>query len=147
MNENRHRTCKFVMLLIVTFVIVQISFVSVGIAQDESITQLVSFRINPEKESEAFALLKRLTHAVEEKESGVLAYMVHRSTSDPTLITFFEIYANQAAIINHDKQAHIDKLRQAFKEDVFRAYSSKLMAKIVVLDRISGFSNQITTSR
>ena len=111
-----------------------------AIAADSSITQLASFRISPDKNAEADRLLSELTSAVKAKEPGVLAYIAHRSSADPSLITFFEIYENEAAVKNHGTQPHLEKLREAFTRGVFKPYSSEVLVKIERLDRVSGFS-------
>lgn len=118
----------------------QLGFARDVAAQEQGITQLASFRINPEKESEAISLLNELTSAVESKEPGVLVYIAHRSSADPTLLTFFEIYANEAALKNHGQQPHIEKLRNAFAENIFLPFSSEVPVKIDRLDRVSGFA-------
>jgi quinol monooxygenase YgiN len=109
-------------------------------AMEESVTQLASFRINPEKEAEAISQLNELTSAVEALEPGVLAYIAHRSASDPNLLTFFEIYENEAALKNHGQQPHLAKMGQAFAENIFLPFSSEVPVKVDKLDKVSGFA-------
>lgn len=99
----------------------------------ETITQLAHFRIGEGKESEAVELLETLIAAVEEKEPGVLAYMVYREDEDPAALTFFEVYENEAALANHGEQPHLAVLRTAFQSGVFAP-----PVKIVKLNSVAG---------
>ena len=78
------------------------------------ITQTAAFRIDPAREAEAVAALTELAKAVEANEPGVLAYIPHKVASDPTLIVFFEVYADEAAVKNHGTQPHMAKLGELF---------------------------------
>lgn len=139
-DSNRRDFLTTTLLLAGASTVAQLGFVRDVAAKENSITQLASFRINPEKEAEAVAFLKELTAAVEAKEPDVLAYIAHRSASDPNLITFFEIYANQEAMANHGKQPHLAAMGKAFREGIFQPFSSEKGVKIERLDRVSGFS-------
>ena len=99
----------------------------------ETITQLAHFRIGEGKESEAVELIEGLVAAVEEKEPGVLAYMVYREDEDPGALTFFEVYENAAAVANHGQQPHLAELRTAFQSGVFAP-----PVKIVKLNAVAG---------
>ena len=57
-------------------------------AHHESITQIVKFKLDPEKADEAEAALKTLTKAVEDNEPGVLAYIAYRQESEPDTVVF-----------------------------------------------------------
>jgi quinol monooxygenase YgiN len=119
-----------------------IGFTRMAAAQDAAkpITQTAAFRIDPAKEAEAIAALTELAKAVEEKEPGVLAYIPHRVASDPTLILFFEVYADEAAVKNHGTQPHLAKLGEAFRGGLFKPYAEGKPVEIVKLDRIAGFT-------
>lgn len=43
-------------------------------------------------------------------EEGTLTYILHRSSKDPTVFVFYEIYANQAAFDAHVKTPHFAEL-------------------------------------
>lgn len=100
----------------------------------KAVTQTASFKMSPEKETEALALLATLTKAVEENEPGVLAYIAHRSQSDSTQIVFFEVYADAEALQSHGQAPHLAPLRQAFGSGIFQG-----PLEIVKLDRLAGF--------
>ena len=100
----------------------------------KALTQTAAFKINPEKETEALALLATLAKAVEDNEPGVLAYIAHRSQSDPTQLLFFEVYADEEALRAHGQAPHMAPIRQAFGAGVFQG-----PLEIVKLDRVGGF--------
>jgi len=109
-------------------------------AAAKPITQTASFRIDAAREADAIAALTELAKAVEEKEPGVLAYIPHKVASDPTLITFFEVYADEAAVQGHGQQPHLAKLRDHFGTGLFKPYAEGKFVEIVKLDRIAGFA-------
>ena len=139
-DSNRRDFLTTTLVLAGASTVGQLGFVREVAAKENSITQLASFRINPEKEAEALAFLKELTAAVEAKEPGVLAYIAHRSSSDPNLLTFFENYADEAAVANHGKQPHLAGMGKAFRDGVFRPFAEGRAVKVERLDRVSGFS-------
>jgi len=106
----------------------------------KAITQTAAFRIDGAREAEAIAALTELANAVEANEPGVLAYIPHRVASDPTLVVFFEIYADEAALQGHGQQPHLAKLREHFGAGLFKPYAEGKFVEIVKLDRIAGFS-------
>ncbi len=89
-------------------------------ADDESITQIVKFKLNPEKADEAEAALKTLTKAVEDNEPGVLAYIAYRSDADPSEVVFFEMYKDEATMKAHGTQPHLGEMRKVFAAGVFK---------------------------
>ena len=107
---------------------------------DGWITQTASFRLNPEKRDEAVAFLEKLCAAVEEKEPGVLAYIVHEVPNDGGRLLFFEIYESQQALADHAQQPHLGEMRQGFAQGIFQPLSAEAPVEIVRLDRIAGFS-------
>lgn len=104
------------------------------------ITQTASFRIDGAREADAIAALTELAKAVEEKEPGVLAYIPHKMASDPTMVMFFEVYADDAAMQAHGQQPHLAKLREHFGAGLFKPYAEGKFVEVVKLDRIAGFS-------
>jgi len=104
------------------------------------ITQTAAFRIDGAREAEAIAALTELANAVEANEPGVLAYIPHKVAADPTLVVFFEVYADEAAIASHGQQPHLAKLREHFGAGLFKPFAEGKFVEIVKLDRIAGFS-------
>lgn len=89
-------------------------------AHHESITQIVKFKLDPEKADEAEAALKTLTKAVEENEPGVLAYLAYRQESDPETVVFFEVYKDEETLKAHGTQPHLAEMRKVFAAGVFK---------------------------
>ena len=86
------------------------------------------------------ALWARETTAVEKNEPGVLAYIAYRSSTNPDLLTFYEIYENQEAVKNHGKQPHLAVVRESFAKGILMPFSAETTVKVERLDLISGFS-------
>jgi quinol monooxygenase YgiN len=113
-------------------------FVRPAAAQEgekKSVVQTAKFQFDAAREKEAIEMLRGLAAKVEELEPGVLAYMVHRVSSEPTAVFFFEIYADEAALAAHGQQPHLMELRTAFQGGLFAP-----PVEIVRLDAIGGFS-------
>jgi len=103
-------------------------------AHHESITQVVKFRLNPDKADEAEAALKTLTKAVEDNEPGVLAYIAYRSDADPEEVVFFEVYKDEETLKAHGAQPHLGEMRKVFGAGVF-----KPPLDIQKLNKVGGF--------
>jgi len=58
------------------------------------------------------ALLVEQAGAVRAAEPGCLAYRVHRSTTDPELFLFYEMYVDDAAFEAHRNAAHLAAYRR-----------------------------------
>jgi len=58
------------------------------------------------------ALLTEQADVVRSAEPGCLAYRVHRSTVDPELFLFYEMYVDDAAFDLHGKAEHLRAFRQ-----------------------------------
>lgn len=58
------------------------------------------------------ALLGEQVAAVRKAEPGCLAYRLHRSTSDPELLLFYETYADAAALDVHRLAPHLQAYRE-----------------------------------
>jgi len=93
------------------------------------------FKMQPGKEDEALAELRRMTEAVEANEPGALVYLCHRSQQDPAEIVFFEVYADDQAFADHGKTAHMGALRAKFAE-----LFDPSAVKIERLERVGGFT-------
>jgi quinol monooxygenase YgiN len=58
------------------------------------------------------ALLSEQASVVRNAEPGCLVYRVHRSTSDPELFLFYEMYVDDAAFDVHRTAPHLAAYRQ-----------------------------------
>ncbi len=58
------------------------------------------------------ALLTEQTTAVLKAEPGCLVYRLHRSTNDPDLFLFYEVYRDDAALDAHRKALHLAAYRE-----------------------------------
>ncbi len=58
------------------------------------------------------ALLVEQAAAVRANEPGCLVYRAHRSTRDPDLFLFYEMYADEAALEAHRTAPHLAAFRQ-----------------------------------
>lgn len=101
---------------------------------DELITQTAEFKMDTEKQEEARAVLAELVAGVEANEPDVLAYICHQGIEDPSVVYFFEVYKNEAALAAHGTTPHMAKFRPNF--------GTLLNAplKITKFDRIKGFA-------
>ena len=77
------------------------------------------------------ALLSEQCAAVRKGEPGCLVYRLHRSTKDPELFLFYEVYRDEAAFDVHRKAPHLAAYRErrekngltegAIEVDIFRS--------------------------
>jgi len=77
------------------------------------------------------ALLVEQAAVVRKVEPGCLAYRVHRSTQDPDLFVFYEMYVDDAAFALHRDSPHVVECRKrrqdgaladgAVQVEIFRA--------------------------
>jgi autoinducer 2-degrading protein len=58
------------------------------------------------------ALLAEQAAVVRREERGCLVYRAHRSTKDPELFLFYEMYADDAAFDLHRKAPHLAAYRE-----------------------------------
>jgi quinol monooxygenase YgiN len=63
------------------------------------------------------ALLAEQAAAVRENEPGCLVYRPHRSTRDPDLFLFYEMYADEAALEAHRTAPHLAAFRRRREQD------------------------------
>ena len=96
---------------------------------------LAQFKLKPEKQAEAEKALAEMVAAVEANEPGATLYIAHRSQKDPTLITFFEAYADDDAFTAHTQAPHMANLQRALAE-----FADLSTVRIERLDRIAGFT-------
>lgn len=102
---------------------------------DSMITQTAEMGLDTEKAEEGKKILSELVSAVEANEPGVLAYICHQVSDDPSKIFFFEVYKDEAALAAHGGTPHMGKMRAAFGAGIL-----KPPVTLVKLDRINGFS-------
>jgi len=95
---------------------------------------LAQFKLKPDKQAEAEAALAEMVAAVEANEPGAVLYIAHRSQKDPTLITFFEAYADGDAFRAHTATPHFINLQR-----VLAQVADLSTVRIERLDRIAGF--------
>jgi quinol monooxygenase YgiN len=79
------------------------------------------------------ALLSEQATVVRNAEPGCLVYRVHRSTKDPELFLFYEMYVDDAAFDLHRKAPHLAAYRQrrekegltdgAAEVEIFRSFT------------------------
>ena len=98
------------------------------------ISQIVKFKINMDNEEGAIKALQDLVKGVEEGEPGVLVYIAHRSTTDPSEVVFFEVYADEEAVQTHQGTPHMNAMRAGFMDNF------KPPPEVQKLDRVAGFT-------
>ena len=96
---------------------------------------LAQFKLKPEKQAEAEKALAEMAAAVEANEPGAVLYIAHRSQKDPTLITFFEAYADDDAFGGHTQTAHFMDLQRQLAQ-----VADLSTVRIERLERIAGFT-------
>lgn len=96
---------------------------------------LAQFKIKPEKQAEAEKALAEMVAAVEASEPGATLYIAHRSQKDPTLVTFFEAYADDDAFRAHTQTPHMANLQRILAE-----VADLSTVRIERLERIAGFT-------
>jgi quinol monooxygenase YgiN len=73
---------------------------------------IATLRAALNRDDELAALLIKQAKAVRGAEPGCLVYRVHRSTSDPCLFVFYEVYADEPAFEAHRASAHLAEYRK-----------------------------------
>ena len=74
-------------------------------APDKPFVNLVTVRIKPDLLDEFLNVLKDYA-AKTRREPGVIAYTVHQSPNDPSVIVLYEFYKNPAAREKHNQTKH-----------------------------------------
>ena len=75
------------------------------------IAVVAKLRAAPGKGDALAALLVELAAAVRRAEPGCLLYRPHRSTKDPDVFVFYEMYVDDAALAAHGKTPHLAEYR------------------------------------
>ena len=96
---------------------------------------LTQLKIKPEKQAEAEKALAEMVAAVEANEPGATLYIAHRSQKDPTLITFFEAYADDVAFRAHTGSPQFMALQATLAQA-----ADLSTVRIERLERIAGFT-------
>ncbi len=69
------------------------------------LTIIAKLQVSPEKREELLNHIKDLT-ASTRKEEGCVTYLFHQDNNNPTLFTFYEIWASYDAFLNHKDSVH-----------------------------------------
>ena len=96
-------------------------------------TIVARLKIQDGKEDAALEALKKMAAAVEANEPGTLAYVIHRSSDNPSEIVFFELYADDDA----SKAHRGGEAMRAFNSG-FAGLFDVSQVKIERLERIAG---------
>jgi len=65
------------------------------------LTVIATLKVKPGQEETLVAGMQKMIAHVQANEPGTLAYVLHRSTADPTTFVVYEVYADQAAFATH----------------------------------------------
>jgi quinol monooxygenase YgiN len=76
------------------------------------LTVVARLRAAPGKGDALAALLVEQVATVRSAEPRCLAYTAHRSTSDPELFLFYEVYEDDAAFDEHRRSPHLARYRE-----------------------------------
>ena len=81
------------------------------------LTVVAKIRAAQDKGDALAALLSEQAVAVRNAEPGCLIYRVHRSTSDPELFMFYEMYVDDAALDWHRSAPHLAAYRRRREDE------------------------------
>jgi quinol monooxygenase YgiN len=76
------------------------------------LTVVAQLRAAKDKGDALAALLSEQAAVVRKAEPGCLVYRVHRSTEEPELFLFYEMYVNNEALQLHRQAPHLAAYRQ-----------------------------------
>ncbi|HKU85383.1 MAG TPA: putative quinol monooxygenase [Casimicrobiaceae bacterium] len=76
------------------------------------LTVVARLRAAPGKGDALAALLVEQVATVRSTEPGCVAYTAHRSTRDPELFLFYEMYQDDAAFDVHRRSPHLARYRE-----------------------------------
>ena len=65
------------------------------------LTVVAKLKVKADKAAAFEAQAEKMLAYVRTKEPGTLTYVCHRSTADPTVYLFYEVYRDQAAFAAH----------------------------------------------
>ena len=68
---------------------------------------VVRFTVRPGAEADFDDLIARTTAGIREREPGTLVYACHRVDGAPRQRIFYELYRDQAAFAEHERQEHV----------------------------------------
>jgi len=77
-----------------------------------ALTVIAKIRAAKGKGDALAALLVEQAAAVRAAEPGCLLYRPHRSSRDPDVFVFYEVYADEAALDAHSKAPHLAAFRE-----------------------------------
>jgi quinol monooxygenase YgiN len=69
------------------------------------ITVIAKLKVHTDGEAAFRQAAEKMIAHVTANEPGTVTYVLHRSTSDPTVFVFYEAYADQAAFAAHGSSA------------------------------------------
>ncbi len=72
-----------------------------------AITVIAKIKARAGSEAQVEAAFREMIPKVRASEPGTLAYVLHKSTQDPTTFVFYEVYQDQAALDAHGKTPHM----------------------------------------
>lgn len=81
------------------------------------LTVVARLRATKDKSEALAALLSEQAAVVRNAEPGCLVYRVHRSTTDPALFLFYEMYVDDAAFDFHRTAPHLAAFRRRREEE------------------------------
>ena len=73
------------------------------------VTVIAKLKVKSGKEAEFERAAREMVAHVKAHEPGTLTYVLHRSSADPTVFAFYEVYADSAAFTAHSGS---DRMRQ-----------------------------------
>ena len=79
-------------------------------------TVVATLRAAKGKADALVAMLTEQVEVVRKAEPGCTAYRLHRSTSDPDLLLFYETYVDEAAYALHRAAPHLTAFRKRREE-------------------------------
>ncbi len=69
------------------------------------LTVIATLKVKADKTTAFEDEARKMTAHVQANEPGTKTYICHRSTADPTVYVFYEVYADQAAFAQHGGSA------------------------------------------
>ena len=82
-----------------------------------TLTVVATIRAAKGKGDALAALLTEQAGVVMKAEPGCLVYRPHRSTTDPELFVFYEVYEDEAAFEAHRRAPHLAAYRQRREQE------------------------------
>lgn len=83
----------------------------------DAVTVVATIRAAKDKGDALAALLVEQAAFVRREEPGCVTYRSHRSTTDPELFLFYEVYRDAAAFEAHRKAPHLAQFRARRERD------------------------------